>query len=59
MAQLAQFDLRYRNRPADAIAILTEALTKHPLASIAAYDRPYSQVAITYALLGQTERRSV
>ncbi len=55
MAQLAQFDLRYRNRPADALAILTEALAKHPLASIAPYDRPYSQVAITYALLGQKE----
>src|SRR5205823_790592 len=47
MAQLAQFDLHYRNRPADALAILTEALAKHPLASIAPYDRPYSQVAIT------------
>ena len=54
-AQLAQLDLRYHNRPADAIAILTSALAKHPLATIQPSDRPYAQVAITYALAGQPE----
>jgi tetratricopeptide (TPR) repeat protein len=54
-AQLAQFDLRYHNRPADAIAILTAALAKHPLATIEASDRPYSQLAMTYAMAGQPE----
>ena len=55
MAQLAQFDLRYHNRPADALAIMTEALAKHPLASMDAGDRPYAQVAMAYALAGQPD----
>jgi len=55
MARLAQFDLRYHNRPADAAAILTEALTKHPLASMRAEDRPYSMVASTMAIVGQPD----
>ena len=55
MAQLAQFDLRYHNRPADAIAIVAEALAKHPLASMDPGDRPYSEVAKTYALAGQPD----
>jgi tetratricopeptide (TPR) repeat protein len=53
--QLTHLELRYHNRPADAIAILTEALAKHPLASIDPTDRPYSQLAAAYALAGQPE----
>jgi tetratricopeptide (TPR) repeat protein len=53
--QLAQLDLRYHNRPADALAIVTEALAKHPLAALDANDRPYSQLAFTYALAGQPD----
>jgi eukaryotic-like serine/threonine-protein kinase len=53
--QLTQLDLRYHNRPADAIAIVTEALARHPLASLDANDRPYSQLAVTYALAGQPD----
>jgi len=53
--ELAQLDLRYRNRPADAIAIVTEALARHPLATLDANDRPYSQLAVTYALAGQPD----
>ena len=55
MAKLAQFDLRYHNRPSDALAIVSEALAKHPLASIDPGDRPYPQLAITYALAGQPD----
>jgi tetratricopeptide (TPR) repeat protein len=55
MARLAQLDFRYRNRPADAIAIITEALAKHPLSSMEPADRPYSQIAIAYAMAGQPD----
>ena len=34
---------------------MTEALTKHPLSTLDASDRPYSQLAVTYALAGQPE----
>ena len=53
--QLAQLDLRYHNRPSDAMGIVTEALARHPLATLDANDRPYSQLATTYALAGQPE----
>ncbi|MBK5189272.1 MAG: tetratricopeptide repeat protein [Gemmatimonadaceae bacterium] len=55
MAQLAQFDLRYHNKPAGALAIVAEALAKHPLASMDPSDRPYSQLAITYAMAAQPD----
>jgi tetratricopeptide (TPR) repeat protein len=53
--QLAQLDLRYHNRPADAIAIVTAALAKHPLQTIDSSDRPYSLLAATYAMAGQPD----
>jgi eukaryotic-like serine/threonine-protein kinase len=56
VVQLAQLDLRYRNRPADALAMITEAQARHPLAALDASDRPYSQLAVTYAMAGQPEQ---
>ncbi|MEP7067448.1 MAG: protein kinase, partial [Gemmatimonadota bacterium] len=55
MARLAQFDLRYHNRPADAAAILSEAMARHPLASLQPEDRPYSLIASTMAIVGQPD----
>ena len=55
MAQLAQFDLRHRSRPADAIAMMTGALAKHPLSSMNPLDRPYVQLAVTYAMAGRVD----
>jgi len=48
-AKLALIDLRYRNRPADALAQVSAALAKHPLESIPAADRPYLDLAEVYA----------
>jgi eukaryotic-like serine/threonine-protein kinase len=55
MMRLARFDFRSRNHAADAIALVDSALAKHPLATMDANDRPYSEVAITYALLGRID----
>jgi tetratricopeptide (TPR) repeat protein/tRNA A-37 threonylcarbamoyl transferase component Bud32 len=47
--RLALLDIRYRNRPADALAEVSAALGKHPLDSIAPADRPYLSLAEVYA----------
>ena len=49
------FDLVYRNRPADALQKVSSALARHPLASIAAYDRPYPALALLYARAGRVD----
>jgi eukaryotic-like serine/threonine-protein kinase len=48
--RLALIDLRYRDRPADALAEVSAALAKHPLESLPAADRPYLQLATVYAV---------
>src|SRR5258708_12552641 len=45
----ASLDLRYRNRPAQALRKLETALERHPLAAIPAFDRPYGQLPEFYA----------
>ena len=50
---LASADLVYRNRPADGIARVTQAVARHPLATIPAANRPYALLAQFYALAGQ------
>ncbi|HTR21006.1 MAG TPA: protein kinase [Gemmatimonadales bacterium] len=55
-AALAWIEVRYRNRPAEALRILETALVKHPLGSMAALDRPYAQLAEIYAAAGRTDR---
>ena len=55
MMNLARFDYRNHNRAADALAIVTGALAKHPLATMDPADRPYSEVAMTYSILGQPD----
>ncbi len=55
MTGLAVFDLSYRNRPAEAMSIVSDALAKHSLASMDAVDRPYSTLAIAYAMAGNVE----
>jgi tetratricopeptide (TPR) repeat protein/tRNA A-37 threonylcarbamoyl transferase component Bud32 len=46
---LALLDVRYRNRPTDALAVVSAALAKHPLDSIPPADRPYLELADVYA----------
>ncbi len=55
-AQLARLELRYRNRPAEALAILQSALARHPLDSIPPADRPYLAIAELYATVGRVEQ---
>jgi eukaryotic-like serine/threonine-protein kinase len=49
-------DLRYRNDPTAALAIVDAALNRHPLAIMSAYDRPYGLLAAFYAEAGQPAR---
>jgi tetratricopeptide (TPR) repeat protein len=46
-------DLRYRNRPADGLSRIAQALARHPLASLPPADRPYATLAWYYAAAGQ------
>ncbi len=49
----AWLDLRYRNRPNDALAKVAAALARHPLAGIAPEARPYPDLAQLYAAAGR------
>jgi tRNA A-37 threonylcarbamoyl transferase component Bud32 len=55
-AQLARLELRYRNRPAEALAIMQAALARHPLDSMPAENRPYLSLAEVYAGVGKVEQ---
>ncbi len=55
-AELARYELRYRNQPAKALGILDQALARHPLDSLAPMDRPYLEVAEVYASAGRVEQ---
>ncbi|HEU5171482.1 MAG TPA: hypothetical protein VFU46_13130, partial [Gemmatimonadales bacterium] len=55
-AQLALLELRYRNRPAEALAGLQSALATHPLDAMAPEDRPYLLLAQAYAAAGKAEQ---
>jgi DNA-binding SARP family transcriptional activator len=50
--QLARLQLRYRNAPARALAIVDSALAATPLDSILPGDRPYDDLARFYASAG-------
>jgi tetratricopeptide (TPR) repeat protein len=54
-AQLALMQVDFRGRADSAVAILAGALAKHPLAGIAAVDRPYWLLVLTYAKLGRVD----
>ncbi|HET8621924.1 MAG TPA: protein kinase [Gemmatimonadales bacterium] len=53
--QVAHLDLRYRNRPADALSRVKSALERHPLDSIPPLDRPYLGLARLYATAGKAD----
>jgi len=55
-ADLARLELTYHNQPAKALGILDEALARHPLDSLDPRDRPYLEVAETYATAGRVEQ---
>ncbi|HEY8105647.1 MAG TPA: tetratricopeptide repeat protein, partial [Gemmatimonadales bacterium] len=55
-AGIAEINIRYRNRPAEGLAALTAVLVRHPLNSMAALDRPYTDLARLYALAGKPDQ---
>lgn len=56
MSQLALIELRYRNRPDRARAIMDSALAATPLDGILPGDRPYYELARFYATVGDVAR---
>jgi eukaryotic-like serine/threonine-protein kinase len=54
-ANLAEFEISYRSRPAAGLAILAGALAKHPLDSIPPLDRPHARLAWIYARAGEVD----
>jgi tetratricopeptide (TPR) repeat protein len=54
--ELGWLELRYRNRPAAALQTVKSALARHPLASLAAVDRPYVELAELFASAGRLDR---
>jgi eukaryotic-like serine/threonine-protein kinase len=55
-AVLADFELRYRNRPKEALDIVAAALAKRPIDSMPRLDRPLLRLAEIYARAGQVEQ---
>ncbi len=55
-AQLALLELRYRSRPAEALAIVQAALASHPLDSMPPADRPYLSLAEVHAAAGRPDQ---
>jgi tetratricopeptide (TPR) repeat protein len=55
-ANLADLELRYRSRPAQAIATVEAALEKYPIDSIRPLDRPLLRLAEVYANAGRVEQ---
>jgi tetratricopeptide (TPR) repeat protein len=53
---LADFELRYRGRPAQALNIVAAALARHPIDSMPRLDRPLLRLAEIYARTGQVEQ---
>jgi eukaryotic-like serine/threonine-protein kinase len=56
MAGIAEIDIRYRNRPAVALASISAELTRHPLDSLPPLDRPYTDLARLTALAGKPDQ---
>jgi serine/threonine-protein kinase len=53
--QVALLDVRYRNRPVEALARVKSALERHPMDSIPPLDRPYLELANLYATAGKAD----
>lgn len=51
----ALFDIVLRDRPADGLRKVSEALARHPFSSMPAYDRPYTGAAAIYARAGRVD----
>jgi tetratricopeptide (TPR) repeat protein len=54
--RLADFELRYRNRPAEALNLVAAALAKHPIDSMPRLDRPLLGLAAIYARAGKVDQ---
>jgi len=56
LLQLARLQLRYRNEPRRALALVDSALAATPLDSVLPGDRPYDDLARFYASVGRLTR---
>jgi serine/threonine-protein kinase len=56
LLQLARLELRHRDAPAKALALVDSALAATPLDSVLPGDRPYDDIARFYALAGRLTR---
>jgi DNA-binding SARP family transcriptional activator/Flp pilus assembly protein TadD len=56
LLQLARLQLRYRNEPTRALALVDSALAATPLDSVLPGDRPYDDLARFYAAAGRLTR---
>jgi tetratricopeptide (TPR) repeat protein len=54
--RLAFHDAVLRGRPDAALRRIDEALQRHPLESIEPHERPYGELAMLYALAGESDR---
>jgi eukaryotic-like serine/threonine-protein kinase len=54
-AELADFERRYGQKGEQALAVLTDALKRHPLESIDPLDRPYTTLIEVYADAGRLD----
>ncbi len=53
---LARIQVQYRHDAPAAIRVLDDGLTRHPLETLQPADRPYSLLAIAYAMAGQAAK---
>jgi tetratricopeptide (TPR) repeat protein/tRNA A-37 threonylcarbamoyl transferase component Bud32 len=53
---LARIQILYRRNPSAAVQMLDQALARHPLTSLAPFDRPYPMLATAYAMAAQPAR---
>ena len=56
LVQLALLELRHRNAPARALALVDSSLAHTPLDSVLPGDRPYNELARFYAVAGRLTR---
>ncbi|HEU4648368.1 MAG TPA: protein kinase [Gemmatimonadales bacterium] len=54
--RLGLLEVRYHGRPAAALALVQDALTRYPLDSMAPADRPYLSLAFFYAVAGRPDQ---
>jgi tetratricopeptide (TPR) repeat protein len=55
-ARLADLQLKYGAKPTEALAVVNEALARHPLDSVPSLDRPFTWLALINARTGKVDQ---